>query len=62
MSIKICTTRQEVNAISGTVADVDVNRQMLVRSNDDPLKSGVSVLYCENDAGAITFPARCWRV
>lgn len=39
---------------SGTVADVEANRQLLVRSNDDPLKSGVSVIYCENDAGAIT--------
>lgn len=39
---------------SGTVADVDANRQILVRSSDDPVKSGIAVLYCENDAGEIT--------
>lgn len=38
---------------SGTGADVDADKQLLVRSNDDPTKAGTSVVYFENDDGTI---------
>jgi hypothetical protein len=43
-----------VGALSGTGANVDADRQLLVRTNDDPAKAGIAVLYVENDDGELT--------
>lgn len=43
-----------VGTVSGTGADVDADRQVLVRTNSDPGKAGAAVLHCENDDGALT--------
>lgn len=40
-----------VGAVSGTGANVDADRQLLVTTNSDPLKSGAVALYCVNDEG-----------
>lgn len=40
-----------VGAVSGTGANVDADRQLLVRTNSDPAKAGASALYCVNDEG-----------
>jgi hypothetical protein len=42
-----------VGALSGTGANVDADRQLLVRTNDDPAKAGAAALYCVNDEGDI---------
>lgn len=36
---------------SGIVADVDTDRQLLVRTNSDPAKAGATAFYCVNDEG-----------
>lgn len=40
-----------VGAASGTGADVDADRQVLVKTNSDPAKAGAAALYCVNDEG-----------
>lgn len=40
-----------VGAVSGTGANVDADRQLLVTTNSNPAKSGASALYCVNDEG-----------
>lgn len=42
-----------VGALSGTGANVDADRQLLVTTNADPAKAGASALYCVNDEGDI---------
>lgn len=39
---------------SGTRADVDVNKQLLVTTNRDPAKAGALVAFFENDDGTVT--------
>lgn len=41
-------------AVSGTGADVDANRQLLVRLNADPDKAGATIPHFENDDGTLT--------
>lgn len=43
-----------VGAVSGTAADVDADRQVLVKTNNDPAKAGAAALYCVNDEGTRT--------
>ena len=43
-----------VGAVSGIGANTDADRQLLVRTNDDPAKAGVVVVYNENDDGTHT--------
>ena len=43
-----------VGALSGTGADVDADRQLLVRMNADPDKAGATIPHFENDDGALT--------
>lgn len=38
---------------SGTVANVDADRQLLIKTNTDPTKAGASILHVENDDGAL---------
>lgn len=40
-----------VGALSGTGANVDADRQLLVTTNADPAKAGAAALYCVNDEG-----------
>lgn len=39
---------------SGIVADVDADRQLLVKTNTDPAKAGAAALYCVNDEGDVS--------
>lgn len=39
---------------SGTGADVDANKQLLVTTNSDSTKAGAVVMFTENDSGAFT--------
>lgn len=41
-------------ALSGTGADVDADRQLLVKANRDPAKAGAAVVFFENDDGTKT--------
>lgn len=43
-----------VGALSGTGANVDADRQLLVTTNRDPAKAGASVVFFENDDGTKT--------
>ncbi len=43
-----------VGAVSGTGANVDADRQLLVTTNRDPAKAGASVVFFENDDGTKT--------
>lgn len=43
-----------VGAVSGTGANVDADRQLLVTTNSDPAKAGATALYCVNDEGEKT--------
>jgi hypothetical protein len=43
-----------VGALSGTGADVDADRQVLVKANSDPAKAGAAVAHFENDDGTYT--------
>jgi hypothetical protein len=43
-----------VGAVSGTGANVDADRQLLVTTNADPAKAGAAALYCVNDEGEKT--------
>lgn len=43
-----------VGAVSGTGANVDADRQVLVKLNSDPDKSGAVIPHYENDDGALT--------
>lgn len=43
-----------VGALSGTGANVDADRQLLVTTNTDPAKAGATALYCVNDEGEKT--------
>lgn len=43
-----------VGAVSGTGADVDADRQLLVATNRDPAKAGATVVFYENDDGTAT--------
>ena len=42
-----------VGAVSGTGANVDADRQLLVTTNRDPAKAGASVVFYENDDGSV---------
>lgn len=41
-------------SVSGTGADVDADKQLLIKLNSDPAKSGAVVVYAQNDDGSIT--------
>lgn len=43
-----------VGAVSGTGANVDADRQLLVVTNTDPNKAGASVIFLENDDGTFS--------
>lgn len=43
-----------VGAVSGTGANVDADRQLLVTTNQDPAKAGATALYFVNDDGDIS--------
>jgi hypothetical protein len=43
-----------VGAVSGTGANVDADRQLLVTTNRDPAKAGASIVFFENDDGTKT--------
>ena len=43
-----------VGALSGTGADVDADRQVLVKMNADPAKAGAVIPHYENDDGTLT--------
>ena len=43
-----------VGAVSGTGANVDADRQLLVTTNRDPAKAGATVVFYENDDGTKT--------
>lgn len=43
-----------VGALSGTGADVDADRQVLVKANSDPAKAGAAIVHFENDDGTYT--------
>ncbi len=42
-----------VGAVSGTGANVDADRQLLVTTNTDPAKAGATRIFCENDDGTL---------